>query len=90
MRTVFKNCTLLDGTLDMQPKPGTDVAIENGIITEIGSVAPKSSDEVIDLTGKYLMPGLINLHVHLPAGGKPKTSLLKQISLQSLLFLLPL
>lgn len=30
MRTVFKNCTLLDGTLDMQPKPGTDVAIENG------------------------------------------------------------
>ena len=46
MRTVFKNCTLLDGTLDMQPKPGTDVAIENGIITEIGSVAPKSGDEV--------------------------------------------
>ena len=40
MRTVFKNCTLLDGTLDMQPKPGTDVAIENGIITEIGSIAP--------------------------------------------------
>ncbi len=72
MRTVFKNCTLLDGTADMQPKPGTDVAIENGKITEIGNVSPKNGDEVIDLTGKYLMPGLINLHVHLPAGGKPK------------------
>ena len=84
MRTVFKNCTLLDGTLDMQPKPGTDVAIENGIITEIGSIAPKSGDEVIDLTGKYLMPGLINLHVHLPAGGKPKNKPLKADKLANL------
>ena len=84
MRTVFKNCTLLDGTLDMQPKPGTDVAIENGIITEIGSIAPKSGDEVIDLTGKYLMPGLINLHVHLPAGGKPKNKPLKADKLAKL------
>ena len=29
MRTIFQNCTLLDGTEQMSPCPGTDVAIEN-------------------------------------------------------------
>ena len=72
MRYVFKNCTLLDGTKDMKPQPNTDVAVENGKITEIGNITTSSSDEVINLDGKYLMPGLINLHVHLPAGGKPQ------------------
>ena len=33
MRTIFQNCTLLDGTEQMSPRPGTDVAIENDIIT---------------------------------------------------------
>lgn len=77
MRTVFKNCTLLDGTEGMTAKSGVDVAVENGKITEIGKVTAKKGDEVIDLTGKYLMPGLINLHVHLPAGGRPKNKPLK-------------
>ena len=69
MKTIFKNCILLDGTKNMTAKPGTDVAVENGKIVEIGSVKAQSRDKVIDLSGKYLMPGLINLHVHLPAGG---------------------
>lgn len=30
MKTVFKNCTLLDGTRDMCAKKGVDVAVENG------------------------------------------------------------
>lgn len=88
MKTIFKNCTLLDGTKDMAARENIDVAIENGKIVEIGSINPSISDEVIDLSGKYLMPGLINLHVHLPAGGKPqnkpmKTTLLTKIALSS-------
>ncbi len=75
MRTIFQNCTLLDGTEQMSPRPGTDVAIENDRIAQIGKITPNKGDRVVDLTGKYLMPGLINLHVHLPAGGRsPKTS----------------
>ena len=70
MKAVFKNCTLLDGTRDMCVKKGVDISVENGKIVGIGEIKPDSGDEVIDLTGKYLMPGLINLHVHLPAGGK--------------------
>lgn len=70
-RIIFKNCTLLDGTENMKPQENIDVLVENGRITQIGDVNTSDSDMVVDLTGKYLMPGLINLHVHLPAGGRP-------------------
>lgn len=40
-----------------------DVKAENGIITEIG--AGLTGGEVIDAAGKYLIPGLVNLHVHI-------------------------
>lgn len=77
MRTVLKNCTLLDGTKDMLIQNDMDIAFENGKITEIGKVNAKKGDVCYDLNGKYVMPGLINLHVHLPAGGKPKNKPLK-------------
>lgn len=77
MKTVFKNCTLLDGTKNMTAKNGVDVAVEGDKIVSIGKITPAVGDRVVDLTGKYLMPGLINLHVHLPAGGKPQNKPLK-------------
>ncbi len=87
MKTVFKNCNLLDGRENMKIINGIDVMIENDKIVQIGKIN-KTCDNVIDLTGKYLMPGLINLHVHLPAGGKPqnkpmKTNELTKIALSS-------
>ncbi len=88
MKTIFKNCNLLDGSKDMKLQSNVDVAIEDEKIVEIGKIDTKPSDRVIDLSGKYLMPGLINLHVHLPAGGKPqnkpmKTNELTKIALSS-------
>ena len=70
---VLKNAVILDGTENMQPITGKKLLIENGIIADIlADDADTGSAEVIDLNGKYLMPGLINLHVHLPGSGMPK------------------
>ncbi|WP_177917931.1 amidohydrolase family protein [uncultured Eubacterium sp.] len=84
MRTVLKNCVLLDGTKDMTPVKNTDVVIDGDKIVEIGEATVNKNDAVIDLDGRYLMPGLINLHVHLPAGGKPKNKPLNAEKLSKL------
>jgi imidazolonepropionase-like amidohydrolase len=62
---VLRNFTLIDGT-DHAPRPGVSMVITDGRITEIGRGArgPKSA-EVIDLTGKFVIPGIINSHGHL-------------------------
>lgn len=44
------------------------VVVENNTITEItkqGKVKPKKGDEVINLSGKTLLPGFMDMHVHL-------------------------
>src|SRR5688500_16459712 len=48
--------------------PGQTVVVEAGIISRMGparSVATSAGSQTIDGTGKYLMPGLVDLHVHL-------------------------
>ena len=75
MKTVYKNFVLLDGTENMKPEMGKTIVVEDGLIVAVADYYVPSVDEtVIDLGGRYLMPGLINLHVHLPAGGKPSTA----------------
>lgn len=70
---VLYGATLLDGTEHMVPQKNRAVYIKDGRIERItDAVTPESEYTVVDLTGKYLMPGLINLHVHLPASGKPR------------------
>lgn len=44
-----------------------DIAIENGVITEINNLS--AADEVIDLKGKLLTPGLVDIHLHLREPG---------------------
>ena len=41
-----------------------DVLIENGVIKKVDSSIPTSSMTVIDASGKYLIPGLIDDQVH--------------------------
>ncbi len=63
---VLKNFTLIDGNGNAAVADAAMI-IDNGKITRIGSAArlavPKGA-EVIDLAGKFVMPGLINLHGH--------------------------
>lgn len=67
------NGILLDGTENMEPQEGKTVFVEDGRIAAIREAdADTTGYQVIDLNGQYLLPGLINLHVHIPATGKPK------------------
>lgn len=63
---------LLDGTRDMVPQTGKVVYVDGGKITAVEEGDVKVGYETVALDGKYLLPGLINMHVHLPASGKPR------------------
>ena len=70
---VLTNGVLLDGTEKMTPQTGRDIYLEGGRIGAVADAAARREGyEVVDLGGQYVLPGLINLHVHLPASGKPK------------------
>ncbi len=67
-RLLIKNVKLIDGKGTPMRGPN-DVIIENNIITSItntknGADAYSNEKHIIDGTGKYLLPGLINNHVH--------------------------
>ena len=72
-KAAYVNGILLDGTLDMQPQYGKVILVEGSRITAISDAgdADLSGYDVTDLGGRYILPGLINLHVHLPGSGKP-------------------
>ncbi len=45
---------------------GIDVLIENNLIKKIEKNINENVDKIIDATGKFLIPGLINTHAHIP------------------------
>lgn len=73
MKYAFINGKILDGDKDMQVKEGMVILTDGEKITGIEKEVPSAADiKVIDLGGRYIMPGLINMHVHLAGNGKPR------------------
>jgi imidazolonepropionase-like amidohydrolase len=63
---IVDNVTLVDGT--GQPKqPGMSVGVDKGRITFVTptAVAPRVAGRHLDGRGKFLMPGLMDVHIHL-------------------------
>ncbi len=62
---VIENVTVIDAT-GAPPRPGMSVGIDHGQIVAIQKKikAPKGAD-LVDGTGKFLIPGLWDMHVHI-------------------------
>jgi len=67
---VLKGATLIDGT-ERPPQPDAVVVIRNGWITAVGNAKDTrvpAGARVVDLSGRYLLPGFIEMHGHVGIG----------------------
>ena len=66
MRLILANCNVID-CVNPDTQSRATVVIENGRILEIRDGGPSAStkdDQVVDLSGSYLLPGLWDVHIH--------------------------
>ena len=61
-RTLIRNATIFDGT-GADPYRG-DILMEDGLFRAVGPGMPADGAEVVDATGRFAIPGLIDCHVH--------------------------
>src|SRR5258707_11266104 len=83
--------TLIDGT-GRPPQEHVILAIRNGCVLYVGDAAgwigaPDEPATVLDLTGHFVLPGLIDCHVHLAGDGAPDGRLRGDIGWATLLML---
>ena len=68
MKYVITNAKLLNGHRDMHVEEGKYIYVNEGKIEKITKSLEDGYD-IVDLEGKYILPGLINMHVHLAGNG---------------------
>ena len=86
----FVGATVIDGT-DAEPLVDGTLVITDGRIRTVGprsAVTIPAGANVVDVSGKYIMPGMINAHGHVGAtiglngnGGYSSSNLLRQLGL---------
>jgi imidazolonepropionase-like amidohydrolase len=87
----FINGILLDGTENMVPEKDRIILVKGDRIENIRPAGTRIAGyETIDLKGQYIMPGLINMHVHLAGDGKPQKKQRDNTALVNKLFSNPL
>ena len=65
---ILKNGTLLDPGQSIHGK--MDIAFKDGIVSDVAAdISPQLSINTIDVSGKLVTPGLIDLHGHFYNGG---------------------
>ena len=77
--TVLKGATLIDGS-GAAPQSNVTIVIENGRLRDLGAgVTAPAGATVIELAGKFVVPGIINSHGHV--GPAPRDRQLRQYAL---------
>lgn len=71
MKIILKNVDIIHPEDKINLK-GTSVLLDNGIISKIGDLSPNEIKEAreFDFSGKILVPGLFDMHVHLREPGR--------------------
>lgn len=67
MNLVLKNARLIDPQLDLDQV--ADIVISDGYIAQVGPDLDVDGAEAIDLSGKIVIPGMVDIHVHLREPG---------------------
>ena len=67
MAMLLKNARVIDPQVELDCM--CDVLVEDGKIAQVGEGIAAEGAEVKDLTGKVLVPGLVDMHVHLREPG---------------------
>lgn len=82
-RTLIHCGSLIDG-ISAQPKKQMTIVVEKNKITAVqnGYTTPQSSDQVVDLKTKTVLPGLIDMHVHIE-GETSRDQIQKRMSMSS-------
>lgn len=74
MSTLLKNGVVIDYASNTEKK--LDILLENEKISKIAENIDIEADEIIDCTGLYIMPGMIDMHCHLrEPGGEHKETI---------------
>lgn len=74
---VLAKATLIDGT-GAAPRPNVTLVVENGTISSISddtAATPPPGSSVVDLSGHFILPGLVDAHVHLSSNPNPEATL---------------
>jgi predicted amidohydrolase YtcJ len=67
MPLLLRGATVIDG-ISRRPRANVAILTRNGRITAVGApdeIGTPDGAEVLDLTGKWIIPGLIDMHCHI-------------------------
>src|SRR5581483_11918790 len=78
-QAVLTHAIVIDGS-GADPRRDVTIVIENGRISRMGTGIPIPADAAaVDLTGKFVVPGIINAHGHV--GPAPRDPQLRRYAL---------